>query len=94
MTVNQEHKLVKILYVIPDGEEDAGSGESLWAFSLGDQLYELQNIPVYAEHLNVGDVVLCDEPNNSIPIIREVVKRSGNRTLRVIFSLIHLMKLA
>ncbi len=85
MTANQEYKLVKILYAIPDDEEDAGSGESLWAFSLGNQLYELQNIPVYAEHLNIEDVVLCDEPNNSIPIIREVVKRSGNRTLRVIF---------
>lgn len=85
MAKTQKRKLVKILYIIPDGEEDAGSGEGLWAYSLGEQLYELQNIPIFTEHINVEDVVLCDEPDDSIPIIREVVKRSGNRTLRVIF---------
>ena len=85
MTKNDEHKLIKILYVIPDGEEDAGSAESLWAYSLGNQLYELQNIPIYAEHLNVEAVVRCVEPSDSIPIIRELVKPCGNRTLRVIF---------
>ncbi len=85
MNNDRDPKLVKILYVIPDGEEDAGAGEGLWAYSLGNQLYELQNIPVFAEHLNVEDIVRCEEPSDSIPIIRELVKPSGNRTLRVIF---------
>jgi hypothetical protein len=86
MTDNQEHKIVKILYVIPEGEDDAGQGEGLWAYSLGNQLYELQNIPVYAEHLNIEDVVFCDEPADNIPVIQKLIKRSGNRTLRVIFT--------
>jgi len=85
MADNKERKLVKILYIIPEGEEDAGQAEGLWAFSLGNQLYELQNIPVFAEHLNVEDIVHCDEPADTKPIIRELVARSGNRTLRVIF---------
>ena len=85
MNKSREEKLVKVLYIVPDSEEDAGESEGLWAYSLGDRLYELQNIPVYAEHLNVEDIVRCDEPSDGIPIIRELVKRSGNRTLRVIF---------
>ena len=80
----EKRELVKILYIVPEGEEDAGKGESLWAYSLGNQLYELQNIPVNAEHLNVEDIVRCEESNNSRPIIKVLVKKSGNRTLRVI----------
>lgn len=85
MTKKHDLNLVKILYIIPEGEAGAGQGESLWAFSLGNQLYELQNIPVYADHLNVGDIVHCDELSDTIPIIQELVARSGNRTLRLIF---------
>jgi hypothetical protein len=83
--MRSESDLVKVLYIIPEGEEDAGVAEGLWAFPLGNQLYELQNIPVFAEYLNVEDVVRCDEPPDTAPVIRERVKPSGNRTLRVIF---------
>jgi hypothetical protein len=36
-----KNNLVKVLYIIPEGEEDAGVAEGLWAFPLGNQLYEL-----------------------------------------------------
>ena len=85
MANSNERKLVKILYIIPEGEEDAGQAEGLWAYSLGNQLYELQSIPVFVEYLNVEDIVRCDEPPDTKPVIKELVKRSGNRTLRVIF---------
>lgn len=85
MPEKRDASLVKILYIIPEGEEDAGQGESLWAYPLGNQLYELQNIPFHAEHLNVEDIVRCSEPPDTKPVIQELVKRSGNRTLRVIF---------
>lgn len=78
-------KQAKILYIVPEGEEDAGKSESLWSNSLGNQLYELQNIPFYAEHLNLQDIVKCDESVDGLPVIQKLVKRSGNRTLRVIF---------
>lgn len=62
-------------------------GESLWAKHLGDDLYEIQNIPFCAYGLNCGDVVRAtpDAPDQS-PEVREVVRRSGNRTLRVTFN--------
>ncbi len=83
--MKREPKLVKILYIVPDGEEGAGEEEMLWAHTLGKQLYELQNIPFSSFDLNVEDIVRCDERLFAMPIIREVVKRSGNQTLRVIF---------
>ena len=61
-------------------------GESMWAAELGGGLYELRNTPFYAYDLNFGDVVraIPDSPDLK-PEIREVVRRSGNRTLRVWF---------
>src|SRR5690349_1725335 len=85
MNADDAVKQAKILYIVPEDQDDAGESESLWSHSLGDQLYELQNIPFYAEHLNLEDIVRCDESVDGLPVIQELVRRSGNRTLRVIF---------
>ncbi len=85
MAIKREPKLIKILYIVPDGEESAGEKEILWAHKLGKHLYELQNIPFYSFDLNVEDIVRCDEPLFNMPIIRALIKRSGNQTLRVVF---------
>jgi hypothetical protein len=63
-------------------------GESLWAKSLGDDLYEIQNVPFCAYGLNCGDVVraTADAPELK-PEVREVVRRSGNQTIRANFKL-------
>ena len=61
-------------------------GESMWAKSLGDDLYQIESIPFCAYGLNCGDVVhaTVDGPELK-PEIRSVVRRSGNQTLRIIF---------
>lgn len=61
-------------------------GESIWARSLGDDLYEIHNIPFCAYGLNCGDVVraTADAPHLK-PEVREVIRRSGNRTVRISF---------
>ena len=81
-----KRKLIKIRYVIPEGNDYAGLEEILDAHSLGDHLYKLQNIPFYAEHLNFEDIVYCDESDDSFPVIKSLVRESGNRTLRVAFT--------
>lgn len=86
MDNGKKGELVKISYIIPESDDYAGQVENLWAYSLGEHLYELQNIPFYAEHLNVEDVVFCDEPADSLPVINRLIKWSGNRTLRVVFT--------
>ncbi len=62
-------------------------GESFWARPLGNDLYELQNVPFCAYGLNFGDIVRAvpASPERK-PEITEVVERSGNETLRVSFS--------
>ena len=58
----------------------------MWARDLGDDLYELHNTPFYAYDLNYLDVVyaVSDDPNRK-PLIQRVERRSGHRTLRVVF---------
>ena len=86
MSWKRKRKIRKILYIVPEGEDDGGDREILWAYSLGSGLYELQNIPFYSFDLNVEDVVRCDELFFQMPVIKDIVSQSGNRTLRVIFS--------
>jgi hypothetical protein len=61
-------------------------GESLWARPLGDDAYEIDNIPFCAYALNCGDVVLAtpDAPDLK-PEVRSVLRRSGNQTMRMSF---------
>jgi len=77
-------RLTKVHVDLPN--HPSTGGEGMWALALGSDLYELRNVPFQAYDLNLGDVVLAtpDSPE-LIPEVREVVKRSGHRTLRVIF---------
>lgn len=61
-------------------------GESIWAKSLGNDLYEIQNIPFCAYGLNCGDVVhaIAGSPDLK-PEVRAVVRKSGNQTVRISF---------
>lgn len=61
-------------------------GESLWAEELGSDLYRIRNVPFFAYGLNFFDVVraTADSPDLK-PEIREIVKPSGHKTLRLFF---------
>lgn len=61
--------------------------ESFWAEPLGNDLYRMGNIPFYAYDLHLHDIVRAvpEEPG-TLPLIQEVVERSGRRTLRIIFA--------
>jgi len=73
--------LVKIVIDLP---HDAPTREeSLWARSLGDRLYRLDNTPWYATGCALGDVVECEDRPGQLPRLVRVVQRSGNRTIRV-----------
>jgi Domain of unknown function (DUF4265) len=60
--------------------------ESFWAKPLGNDEYELRNSPWYAFDLHFYDVVRAvpDGPDEK-PRILEVIRRSGHKTLRVLF---------
>lgn len=63
------------------------ASESMWAESLGNDLYRIRNVPFFAYGLNFYDVVRAtsDSPDLN-PEIREVVESSGHKTLRLIFN--------
>ncbi|HLO97793.1 MAG TPA: DUF4265 domain-containing protein, partial [Fimbriimonas sp.] len=60
--------------------------ETLWATSLGNDLYKLDNSPFYAYDVSWEDVVRAVKIEGSgVVQFQEVVKRSGNKTIRIIF---------
>jgi len=82
---NEENSLVKVHIDLPN--HWATGGESIWALPIGNDLYEIRNVPFYAYGINWGDTVRASSDDSELkPEVREVVKRSGNKTLRVFFS--------
>ena len=60
-------------------------GESVWALNLGEDIFEIKNVPCYAYDLNMGDRVLATiQPPDLIPRVQKVVAKSGHRTLRAL----------
>ena len=79
----REHEKV---YVDLPGHWYTG-GESLWAMPLGNDLFELRNVPFAAYGLNYGDIVRATSDDQKLkPEIREVFKPSGHKTLRLFFT--------
>lgn len=79
-----EDNLTKVHIDLPN--HWAIGGESLWAKALGDDLYQIDNVPFFAYGLNYQDIVraTADSPDLK-PEVREVVTPSGHCTFRVIF---------
>jgi hypothetical protein len=68
--------------------EDDGSAqvETLWATALGNDEYKLDNSPFYAYSISWKDTVCAPvDESEGLPTFIRVVKKSGHRTIRVIF---------
>ncbi|MFZ6820073.1 DUF4265 domain-containing protein [Undibacterium sp. Ji22W] len=62
-------------------------GESMWADDLGDNKYQIKNIPFYAYGLNYDDIVLAEAESEEFkPEIKKLLEASGHRTLRIMFT--------
>jgi hypothetical protein len=57
--------------------------ESMWAIQRNDG-YELDNIPFYAKGVALGDVVEVDPDADGALVYRNVVRRGGHSTYRVL----------
>lgn len=59
--------------------------ETFWAKPLGDDRFQLCNVPFYAYGLNFGDVVVAhkDEEDEDLLVIDHVERPSGHRTFRI-----------
>ena len=65
----------------------ATGGESIWARALGENRFQIDNVPFYAYDLNHEDIVeAVPSAPNLKPSVLRVLQRSGHRTLRVFFA--------
>jgi len=80
-----EEEFVKVVIDVSDPDMGVG-GERVWAVALGDDVYEIRNSPWYARNVNWGDWVRAIAPaEDQWPVFESVVKRSGHRTIHIIF---------
>jgi hypothetical protein len=79
-------ELEKVLIELPADHWSGKGGERVWAKRLEESLYEVRNTPWYAYEVNWGDVVRCEGISSAgLPIVVDVVREGGHRTLRVFF---------
>lgn len=77
--------LTRIHFPLPNHR--VSGGESLWAAPIGGDLYELRNYPFLAYGVNFEDVIRAVVTGRGkAPTALEVVRSSGNRTLRLVFA--------
>jgi hypothetical protein len=74
--------MVKIEFKVEDTILDMTVYERLSAEQVGEDLYELQNIPFFTKLVSEGDVIRCRMSDSGL-IAEEVVQYSGNSTIRV-----------
>ena len=75
----------KVLFRVPN-EDGTAEVETLWAYDLGDDRYKLDNCPFFAYAVSLHDIVYAPyNPEEQHATFQQVVAKSGNRTVRVIF---------
>jgi hypothetical protein len=73
----------KILFRVPN-EDGSAEVETLWAFDLGGDRYEIANCPFFAYGVSYGEVVSAPvDPQEEMPTFQKVLSKSGNRDLTV-----------
>jgi hypothetical protein len=75
----------KVLFRV-SGDDGSTEVETLWATELGNDEYKLDNSPFYAYSVSWEDIVYAPfDPIEERPTFQRVIKKSGNRTIRVVF---------
>jgi hypothetical protein len=75
--------LVKIAFEYPS--KDGVSHERVWAKPISENLYQIENIPVFVSGYNLHDIVHCEGIAAGVPLVKELFQFSGNKTLRIVF---------
>lgn len=79
------HPAAKVRFPLP--AQDGGlTGEVLWAEEVGRDRYRIENCPFFAYAVSLHDIVMAPADRTGIPTFRRVLRKSGNRTIRVAFS--------
>src|SRR5688572_10023211 len=81
-----EEECVKVVFPLEQDEDGypPATSESLWAKRIGQDLFQLDNIPFYAFGVALGDVVRACKLSSDTYEFIEVTQPSGNSTLRLL----------
>ena len=75
----------KVLFRVMD-TDGSDYVETLWAFHLADDNYQLANSPFYAYSVSWEDIIVAPfNTDEGFPTFQRVASKSGNRTVRVFF---------
>lgn len=75
----------KVLFRVPD-DEGGTMVETIWAVPLGEERFVLENSPFFAYGVSWQDTILAPfDEREGMHAFQRVLKKSGNRTIRVIF---------
>jgi hypothetical protein len=79
------NKRVKVNFKLDQDEDDYPpfAWEGLWAESIGEGIYKIDNIPFYVQGISAGDVVHAEDSADGLTFDR-VISKSENSTIRVI----------
>lgn len=84
MTASATPADVKVVFRIANGDGTTET-EVLWATDLGGDQFRLQGSPLWAYGVSWQDVVSAPfSQEEGLPTFRQVVAKSGNRTVRVV----------
>jgi hypothetical protein len=85
MTETGTEQYVKILFELEQDEDGypPASAETLWATTLGNGLFKLDNIPFFALGVAVNDIVAA-VPEEGVFHFNEVAQPSGHSTIRIL----------
>ncbi|MFC8387273.1 MULTISPECIES: DUF4265 domain-containing protein [unclassified Streptomyces] len=82
---NPEGPYVKVHFRLEiEDDRPPASVESLWAVDQGDGTVRLDNIPWFVRDIACGDIVATEPDEEGVRWAGEVVRRSGNCTIRLI----------
>lgn len=84
MPTDDAHRKIKFRLEPADDAWPPERIETLWARECGENTYELDNIPFFVPGVAWGDVVAV-EPSADELLFKQVIRRSGHSTLRIIF---------
>lgn len=75
---------VKIFFPITEKQWHDMSGEWLWADRIGDNLYRIDNIPLYVYGISYMDFVACRQSEEEFLEFERVVDSGGHSTYRTL----------
>lgn len=64
--------------------EDNLSEETLWIDSLGNNLYQIKNIPFFAPNIAYNDIIKVED-DEGVLYFEEIIKTSENSTIHIVF---------